>query len=719
MVTTMKAAIALLCVGSTLVPRATIAQNTKLEKEFIFFVDGVNVQVPEVAGGTVVNDPINAESGNKVLRYGGGSWAENGFVWPTAQGGVDLSDFTSAEYGGSDTLFLKILVDPINQNRDLKLTFFDKGVVGPIESADLRFRMNFSVPAWSRDGKWHDLVIPLPPSTSAALDSAKAGKKVDGTDLGIVVDTLMQYWTYGGAWGSGAGVWGSSEANWKEWEWNAAEMIGFHYDWSGETGPVYIDDFYIGGKSTDLEAASSTPQAVGAVSIQNANKINTLSWTANEDANGYQVYYSNKPFTSVSDPEVVIVGRVTNGVTTIGHKPLAPHPNLATTATSYYAVTSLSNFGKENSSIDASYKSITGGVTSTAWIQEVDEETAFEILDNIDAGIVTMSNFPEGLIPFEVNPSSLSTAGNTIGGADDLTSKAWVVYFEVLGTGTFLVYYTEIIDDARQFALVGNGSGAWNYDSIEIGFSGYPVESFLVGSSHDAVQRGAEPDYQFRVGKFADQEDGFVFESWRFNDLVPNSQCLVDSLYDANNNVIGYKLIAAINIEQLQGGTESDVFIDLPNDSEMKLYPFLTSVNDADGNGREIQLNWSYKANTADVWYNTPKMLPSVAFAGKGIVVSNEPEDQNQFAASFELSQNYPNPFNPSTKIDFTLTSQSNVTLEVFNVLGQKVATLANGVMSAGKHSVNFDATSFASGMYLYKITAGSFVSSKKMMLIK
>jgi hypothetical protein len=86
---------------------------------------------------------------------------------------------------------------------------------------------------------------------------------------------------------------------------------------------------------------------------------------------------------------------------------------------------------------------------------------------------------------------------------------------------------------------------------------------------------------------------------------------------------------------------------------------------------------------------------------------------------AFALAQNYPNPFNPSTRIDFNLGKASDVKLTVYNVLGQRVATLVNGHLSAGQHTVQFDARNIASGVYFYRLDAGSFVSSKKMMLLK
>jgi hypothetical protein len=85
----------------------------------------------------------------------------------------------------------------------------------------------------------------------------------------------------------------------------------------------------------------------------------------------------------------------------------------------------------------------------------------------------------------------------------------------------------------------------------------------------------------------------------------------------------------------------------------------------------------------------------------------------------FTLDQNYPNPFNPSTVIRFSLPTASDVKLAVYNILGQKVATLVNEHLNAGVHTVQFDAKKMATGVYFYRIEAGSFVSSKKMLLLK
>jgi len=85
----------------------------------------------------------------------------------------------------------------------------------------------------------------------------------------------------------------------------------------------------------------------------------------------------------------------------------------------------------------------------------------------------------------------------------------------------------------------------------------------------------------------------------------------------------------------------------------------------------------------------------------------------------YNLSQNYPNPFNPSTAIKFSLAEGGNVTLNVYNTLGEEVALLVNQIMESGTHEVNFDALNLNSGIYFYRIEAGDFSQVKKMTLLK
>jgi hypothetical protein len=86
---------------------------------------------------------------------------------------------------------------------------------------------------------------------------------------------------------------------------------------------------------------------------------------------------------------------------------------------------------------------------------------------------------------------------------------------------------------------------------------------------------------------------------------------------------------------------------------------------------------------------------------------------------TFNLEQNYPNPFNPKTKIKYSVPNQSLVTLKIFDILGREIETLINEEKTAGIYEIDFDASQLSSGIYFYKIQAGNFVQTKKMILMK
>ncbi len=86
---------------------------------------------------------------------------------------------------------------------------------------------------------------------------------------------------------------------------------------------------------------------------------------------------------------------------------------------------------------------------------------------------------------------------------------------------------------------------------------------------------------------------------------------------------------------------------------------------------------------------------------------------------NFSLEQNYPNPFNPTTSISFSIPQSTFVTLKVYDVMGKEMASLVNGEKAAGNYKINFDASELSSGIYFYKIHTGSFVNTKKMILLR
>ncbi|NCS82685.1 MAG: T9SS type A sorting domain-containing protein, partial [Ignavibacteria bacterium] len=85
----------------------------------------------------------------------------------------------------------------------------------------------------------------------------------------------------------------------------------------------------------------------------------------------------------------------------------------------------------------------------------------------------------------------------------------------------------------------------------------------------------------------------------------------------------------------------------------------------------------------------------------------------------YSLESNYPNPFNPTTSFSYSIKEMGLVTLKIFDVLGREVSVLVNEIKEPGKYSINFDASELSSGVYIYLLNTGNFISTKKMILTK
>jgi hypothetical protein len=122
--------------------------------------------------------------------------------------------------------------------------------------------------------------------------------------------------------------------------------------------------------------------------------------------------------------------------------------------------------------------------------------------------------------------------------------------------------------------------------------------------------------------------------------------------------------------------------------------------------------NFEINAQEGTVWFDDISI-------GRGSIVTSVEQLAANLPLSYELFQNYPNPFNPSTKITFAVQERANVQLVVFNILGQVVSTLVDAEMTPGIYEASFDAHSYASGVYFYRLIANTFVQSRRMLLLK
>jgi hypothetical protein len=106
-------------------------------------------------------------------------------------------------------------------------------------------------------------------------------------------------------------------------------------------------------------------------------------------------------------------------------------------------------------------------------------------------------------------------------------------------------------------------------------------------------------------------------------------------------------------------------------------------------------------------------------YAASASIITSVEREEDYIPPKFSLEQNFPNPFNPATQIRFSIPELNTVTLIIYDLIGRKIETLINEEFQPGEYTVGFDAANLPSGMYIYRITAGSYVAQKRMILVK
>ncbi len=206
-----------------------------------------------------------------------------------------------------------------------------------------------------------------------------------------------------------------------------------------------------------------------------------------------------------------------------------------------------------------------------------------------------------------------------------------------------------------------------------------------------------------------------------FKDIIPNLN-VADSISYAPQNPFS----STVHVEVAEG--ESAVFNFAEIDFEGNEYQWKKDGELLEGETTfSLSLTEIAKADSGSYTLEiVNSTLPDLEIESEPIVLSvrdGNPvttEVEALIPTEFSLSQNYPNPFNPTSTIRFGLPEASEVTLNVYNMLGQKVSTLLdNRSMEAGWHSIQFNALQLSSGMYLYRISTGDYTQTRKMMLIK
>lgn len=173
-------------------------------------------------------------------------------------------------------------------------------------------------------------------------------------------------------------------------------------------------------------------------------------------------------------------------------------------------------------------------------------------------------------------------------------------------------------------------------------------------------------------------------------------------------NPTGHSLVVSAIVARQQGSTVDSVLL-IPASGDSVWSAFIKAPK---LNGR-----YTVSIRTADVTLGTHRRLPDVAsFTAIVTDVDAVPKDT---PLDFSLQQNYPNPFNPTTVVSYQLSVAADVRLGVYDLLGSEVAVLVDEIKAPGSHEVTFDGSRLASGVYIYRLITGSFMQSRKMVLVK
>jgi hypothetical protein len=199
-------------------------------------------------------------------------------------------------------------------------------------------------------------------------------------------------------------------------------------------------------------------------------------------------------------------------------------------------------------------------------------------------------------------------------------------------------------------------------------------------------------------------------------------------------------MVSSDEPDNARGNGDGNTINDMVIDSDCKSVD-LRRERQGNGNGRVYTIHVSVSDAAGNV--GTAECLVTVPHNKKGTAIDDGPAhsvvsdcastlakftgnssgQENNLLSTvpehYALEQNYPNPFNPSTVIRYALPENTKVTLIVYDILGNKVAELVNGNIAAGIHEVAFDASNLTSGIYFYRLTAGSYTQINKMILLK
>ena len=429
------------------------------------------------------------------------------------------------------------------------------------------------------------------------------------------------------------------------------------------------------------------PAAVENVSATPYSYYNLVTWSDNDGEEGetYHVYGSRSEITDVTAAGVdAIAASVLEGSQAAVHYLYSPLEDEQQNW--YYAVVCS----------DASLNVGEPGLSASA-------------ITNTAKGIPTISLTPpaafaadgdlsewydSGIVPFELGTTDNSWGTpHIIGAVTDDIDLFGTIFLAV--DEDYLYVAADVIDDVYDGYQAGDGTGGWwENDVLELFIGLYEQP----GTKHIGMMRGDEPDYKF-----------FFLETHVVNDFNGQDTLAVngtENYYHEGFNP-DWVVEAKLALDDIAFG--DDIRFNAVDGMRIPIEP---TLHDNDGAGWEGNLVAS-PTNNDNAW-QTPSVWSSTWIGEDSLGVGDE-----IIPFTYALHQNYPNPFNPITNIQFTIPEQADVKLRIYNVLGRQVDVLVNETLPVGHHKILWNPKNLSSGVYFYKLEAGSFIKTRKMILLK
>ena len=479
------------------------------------------------------------------------------------------------------------------------------------------------------------------------------------------------------------------------------KIFGYRIEWtvpgsgSGTTtsGKVRFDRLTgYGFKETDFTA----PGMVTGLSATSGTFANTVSWTDVDGETGetYDVYYSTVPITDLSAAGVLVAAqRVAEGTGVFVHELYTPLTDKEVKY--YYAVVARDAVGNVNMT---EFAATPTAVTNTG-------KGVGTIALTAPASFAADGQLGEwsGVTPIHIAPGAtfgyVPSSTGLVTDAADLSADVYVA----AGTDALYVAF-DVTDDRVTPVPAGTTDERWMWDGTEL-YIGFFDSKGAKSAAYKTATTSDEAHYKFQF----------------YTEVINQDQTgkgVVATAGDGNYTFTvkpdgkGYVIEARLPYSTIlfEGAPAFQ-----PQQGWMVPFDVVVMDNDSNVKSREGILTFS-PFNNDNSW-QTP-MNWFWAYTGTEMrAVSNEGDEA--MGNTYALAQSFPNPFSGTALIQYALKQPEKVSLDVYNVLGQRVATLVDKMQGAGTYEVSFDAANLPAGIYIYRIQAGSFTESRSMTLVR